>query len=65
MEGCIHKCLSTSCQCIIAVSMPMASSLSVCHNSGIVAFQVRLCAFSGGRGGGYLPNARHWASTTK
>ena len=50
---CIHKCLSTSCQCIIAVSMPMASSLSVCHNSGIVNTGISgssLCFFLGGGG---------------
>ena len=45
---CIHKCLSTSCQCIIAVGMPMASSLSVCHNTGISGSSL---FFSGGGGG--------------
>ena len=54
---CIHKYLSTSCQCIIAVSMPMASSLSVCHKSGIVNTGISgssLWVFFWGRGGGVV-----------
>ena len=50
MEECIHKCLRTSCQCIIAVSMPLASSVSVYHNSGIVNTGISglsLCFFWG------------------
>ena len=54
MEYCIHKCLSTSCLCTIAVSMPMTSSLSVCHSSGIMNTDISglsLFFFWGGGGG--------------
>ena len=53
-DGRMYPHLSTSCQCIIAVSMPMASSLSVCHNRGIVNTGISgsSLVFFWGEGGG-------------